>query len=169
MFFFGLGVSAVIGVSVTFLTQAQPLEKIKGLVWGTIPDAIYFYKGSAGAEKESEWADANSFQCSEDRFDEKTGLPYVVISRSLADVLEAKEGELVYISDPRWWLGGLRSGHGMVSGINENLEGSQIELSPYLSEVITRPSRAQVRVKKLYGVWFSNLQPPAQALTKTPH
>ncbi len=149
--FFGLGVSALIGVLVTYMSQPKPLDTIRGLVWGTIPDAIKHYKGSAGLEQESEWAQATA-SCGEvEVIDKDTDLPLLTVSRELADELQAAKGDLLYVSDPRWWLGGLRSGHGLLTQVDEELEGNIVVLSPHLDEIITRPSQKDVRVKKFYG------------------
>ena len=48
--FYGLSVSAVIGIVVTLFTKPESSDRQKGLVWGTVKDAILHYKGSAGAE-----------------------------------------------------------------------------------------------------------------------
>ena len=49
---YGICVSAAIGVIVSWLTEPEPFEKQRGLVWGTIADALHRYKGSPGRERE---------------------------------------------------------------------------------------------------------------------
>lgn len=51
--FYGISVSAAIGIGVTFLSTPEPESRQKGLVWGTIKDAIIQYKGSPGEENAS--------------------------------------------------------------------------------------------------------------------
>ena len=50
---FGLLVSGGIGVVVTLFTKPEPFSKQRGLVWGTIADAIRHYKGTSTSGTES--------------------------------------------------------------------------------------------------------------------
>ena len=150
--FFGLAVCSVIGLVSGFATKGRPLAEIRGLVWGTVGDAIRkFYGGRSGQETESVWATANLVQDGEDAFHETLSLPHVQISASLAKQIEAQAGDIVYVSDARWWLGGLKSGHVVVSGVNET-EGHHIHLGPNTRSRIIAPGRegTPLKVKRLY-------------------
>ena len=48
---YGLAVSGGIGVFVSLCTRPEPFERCRGLVWGTVADALRRYKGSAGSER----------------------------------------------------------------------------------------------------------------------
>ena len=48
--FFGMSVCTVIGLITGYLFPNQQQDSIKGLVWGTVKDAIRNYKGSDGSE-----------------------------------------------------------------------------------------------------------------------
>jgi SSS family solute:Na+ symporter len=148
---FGLGVSVVIGIVVTYLTTTPSLDKIKGLVWGTIPDAIAHYKGSAGQESESDWIQGGIQQESEDEF-HSTGLTLVQLSPSMASQLSLKEGDFLYISDTRRWLGGLRSGHGIVSSVTLDTKEAIVQAGPSLYEAIVAEGREKepIRLRRLY-------------------
>ncbi len=150
--FFGLGVSFTIGILVTFMTQARPLDAIRGLVWGTIPDAIVSYKGSSGSEAESDWSETEVQSLEEDGYDSKTGFGTLTLSRSLANSLGADIGELVYVSDARWWLGGLRSGHGLVTNIEEK-DATTVSVGPslYATLQVRKDKPGRFRIKKMYG------------------
>ena len=109
--FYGLSVSAVIGIVVTLFTKPESSDRQKGLVWGTVKDAILHYKGSAGAEAAVRKTLAYSQVI--DRYLGTAGtgdLALVDISTSLARELEAGPGDLLYISDRRWWCRLLNSG-----------------------------------------------------------
>ncbi len=150
--FFGLGVSAAIGIIVTFLTRPRPLDEIKGLVWGTVNDAIKSYKGSEGKEVESAWVEATALAIDEDNFDENIGFYRASISDKLAQALEAERGSLLYLSDPRWWFGGLRSIHILVDEIYD-ADSPEIKISPSIQQALT-PSpkdKMTIRIKKMYG------------------
>ena len=79
-------------------------------------------------------------------------LAVVRISRGLAEVLEAEPGDLVYVSDRRRWLGGLRSTHAWVADELLNYDHPVIELGPETWPlVVVRGREAQeVRVERLY-------------------
>ena len=148
---FGLLACAVIGVSVTFVTKPRSLDAVKGLVWGTVSDAIAWYKGSAGIEDESAWASATAVSgTSEDRQGRGNLLP-VRLAPDLAEALGAAEGALVYVSDPRAWLGGLRSAHAHVVGVSDELPAGGVELGPTLLEQLGMGGTgASLRIKRMY-------------------
>jgi len=150
--FFGLLVCSVIGVTVTLVSRARPLHEVRGLVWGTVADAIEHYKGAPGQEQEGVWAEAGADALDTDLFQGEANLPVVHISESLARNLgDARPGDLVYISDRRAWLGGLRSGHGIVGQV---IPGNvpTIWLGPSAQTVIVAKGRQDqaLRVRKLY-------------------
>ena len=147
--FYGIVVCSVIGVVATFLTKPRPVEDLKGLVWGTVSDAIAWYKGSPGEETESPWADARATAGDDDRRVGRGLLPVVTISRELATALTAGPGDLVYISDARAWLGGLKASHAVVEEIREDLGPEGIVIGPTLVRVLGGTERA-LRVKRLY-------------------
>ena len=78
-------------------------------------------------------------------------LPGVRISQSLADELQAAPGALLYVSDARAWLGGLRSGHATVEAVDSSMEGMRIALGEAMHGRLSegREDR-RLRVKRLY-------------------
>ena len=149
---FGLAVSAAIGVAVTFATKPRKLEDVRGLVWGTIADAIHRFKGSPGTETESEWVLAGARRADENWAPTSTGRVAARITRSLAESLGGAEpGDLLYLSDRRWWLGGLRSVHVAVSEVLED-GAPTVEVGPTAWEALVAGGRdgQAVRVVKLY-------------------
>jgi len=149
---FGLSVSSVIGVTVTLLTRPEPAEKQRGLVWGTVTDAIRRYKGSAGKEGESRKALARPRRVAEEAEPRGEGqLAPIRISTALAGKLSAATGDLIYVSDRRWWLGGLRSAHAIVDGIDDDAE-AWIEMGPHTHATVVSRRRLgeAVVVERLY-------------------
>jgi len=149
---FGLSVSAVIGVVVTWLTRPEPVEKQRGLVWGTVADAIKRYKGSEGREGESRKALARPRVAAEEADPRGEGqLPPVRISSALAEALAATTGDLVYVSDRRGWLGGLRSAHAVVDGVDDGAD-AWIEMGPLTHATVVSPRRRDeaLVVERLY-------------------
>ena len=151
--FFGLVVCSTIGVVVTLLTRPETAERQKGLVWGTVADAIKRYKGSAGSEHEVVEAMAKVERLEEEpELCGEASLAGVTISRALADDLGAACGDLVYVSDTRKWLGGLRSSHAVVIAVSEGEGEPMIRLGAETYETVVVSKRAEkaVLVRRLY-------------------
>ncbi|MEM7352062.1 MAG: sodium/solute symporter, partial [Acidobacteriota bacterium] len=128
--FFGLVVSLGIGVVTTLLTKPEPAEKQRGLVWGTIAEAIEQYKGSPGREGDSRAALALPRAVETEAPRRGDGqLPVVGLSPPVLQALETRPGDLIYLADRRWWLGGLRSAHAVV-GEPVTEDEAVVELGP---------------------------------------
>lgn len=148
---FGLFACSVIGVSVTFFTKPRPLDAVRGLVWGTVADAIAWYKGSAGVEDESAWSAATAVPTEDEERHGRGQLLPVRIAADLAERLDAPEGALVYISDARAWLGGLRSAHAQVVGVDPDLPPGAVAIGPSLREVLGfDDATPKLRIKRMY-------------------
>ena len=149
---YGLSVSAFIGIAVTYMTRPEPFEKLKGLVWGTQKDAIRHYKGKEGTESESAWAKVKVQRAAAEIAVEGFHNPGARISAALAEELEATQGDLLYVTDGRGWLGGLRSGHVTIAELATDLDKHQVELSPssYQDIVARGRDEAAFKVKRLY-------------------
>ncbi len=129
---YGLAVSTVIGVVVTFLTKPKAEEEIAGLVYDSIPDpdAAYRVRRSAAISRPIE----------ADDFDEETGQTQVRLTETLRAALEVSPGDTVLISDRRWWYGGLRSRHGVVSTDAATGNDSAVELGPDFRSMVASRS-----------------------------
>jgi len=149
--FYGLAVCSVIGVVVTMLTRPEPEERQRGLVWGTIADALRSFKGTAGNEGPSGSVLAAPAPSARAEGTSEAGWPLVRVSRPLATALGAVAGDLLHISDRRRWLGGLRSSHGMVEEILD-ADDARVELGPKVFEDVVGRGRGGelVRVERLY-------------------
>ncbi|MBJ95545.1 MAG: sodium:proline symporter [Rickettsiales bacterium] len=150
--FFGLVVCALIGVVATLTSQARPLNEIRGLVWGTISDAIANYKGSPGAEQSGPWVAASGQPWQQDEVRGEALLAVVAISSTLAEQLgAAREGDLLYVSDARVWLGGLRSAHAVVGTIfKDDSPVIRMGSGPYKVVIASGREDALLRIRKLY-------------------
>ncbi len=146
--FYGLSVSAVIAVAVTLLTQPESMEKIRGLVWGTMRDAIEHYKGAPGTEDAPRTARAlPELATTLTEVRGERALTVVTLSRGLADALQCAENDLLHVSDNRWWLGGLQSTHAVVGTIDSSLPGDRILLGPDAHAEIVGPERTTLPVR----------------------
>jgi SSS family solute:Na+ symporter len=147
--FYGLVVCTAIGLTVNAFTKGRDPEELKGLVWGTVGDAIRHFKGKEGTETESDWVLTSVGALDADAYDAHTQLSQATITSALADAIQAEEGDLVYVTDPRAWLGGLRSGHVRIDSIEDSGE-LRIVLGPGLRERIGPAVDRAVKVKRLY-------------------
>ena len=148
---FGLASCTAIGVGVTLITKARSLESVRGLVWGTVSDALAGFKGAPGVEDESAWANATAVVGGDELRVGAGDLLPVRIAPDLAAALEAPAGALVYVSDPRAWLGGLKSAHARVSAVSDALPPGGVELGPSLLEQLgVDAAGASLRIKRMY-------------------
>ncbi len=126
---YGLVVAAVTGIAVSFWTKPKPADQIVGLTCSSIDEARKFFKGSEPSFERGKKAKAR-LEISADGtcgpMDDPVtfeGAPaqmpaatYAVVRLHADEMhrLRANEGDLIYIADGRWWLGGLRSIHARV-------------------------------------------------------
>ncbi|MFQ5747929.1 MAG: sodium:solute symporter [Planctomycetota bacterium] len=102
---YNLAACFAVGVTVTLLTRPGNPEKIAGLTLGSLDTARRRFKGGEpndrpGGRVRLAW-----------RLDPELAEGAVVVDAAAREALAADPGDLVYLSDPRWWLGGLRSTH----------------------------------------------------------
>lgn len=98
---FGLLASGVIGIVVSLLTKPLAAEQTNGLVINYLHAAKVFFKGGEPNENST----GNKLKTELRVTNEKNAS----ISRKMMEKLAVNEGDLIYICDNRWWLGGLRS------------------------------------------------------------
>ena len=125
---YGVIVSAGIGVIVTFFTKPKPDSEIAGLVCSSLEQARKFFKGKEPNFKQGEKVrgqliisedgtaenvEVEAFAGAPDNMP-KASYAVVRLSQAMMEKMQADEGDLIYIGDARWWLGGLRSLHARV-------------------------------------------------------
>jgi SSS family solute:Na+ symporter len=103
--------SLLIGVIVSFLTKAKSTEKMQGLVAGTLDSAKEGFKGGPINETEGKKATVDIVQS--DMVEE------LAIHLDVARQISAGVGDLVHLSDARFWLGGLRSTQTKISSLHD--------------------------------------------------
>lgn len=130
---FGLAVSAAIGVVVTLCTKPESAERQRGLVWGTFGDALARLR----AVKPSRTRVQPSYQ---DEDHAGADDPLVTLSANVAQRLGVAPGDRVFISDTRWWLGGLYAGHAVVGAVKG---AADIRLGPALADAIVARGRRE--------------------------
>lgn len=151
--FFGISVSLAIALIVTWFTRPETEERQRGLVWGTIADALRHYKGSPGTEATYPACSAAVRKLEvEPPLVGDGRLPAVTVSKGLAAAAEAAVGDLLYVSDRRWWLGGLRSSQAIVAAVDEAVDEPVVWLGPDTFAAVVTRSRTNrpVLARKLY-------------------
>jgi SSS family solute:Na+ symporter len=147
---YGMVVCFSLGIGVSIFTKPRSLESVRGLVWGTVGDAIKNYKGSKGAEVIGPFVDT---QLAAEQMVREPGAHFAParISSALAALLGVSEGDLLYVSDRRAWLGGLRATHAKVVSV---FDGSEplIRLCKEATPVVAAgdPTGRVFRVQALY-------------------
>lgn len=149
---FGVVVCTVLSVVVTLFTKPTSASEQSGLVWGTVKDALRRYKGSEGTEDQMTRARGRARKLDEELpLSGEAQLPGVNLSSALAKALGAKEGDLVYVADGRWFDGGLHSIHAIVASVTDG-EEPLVEMGPDAWEhvVVARRANEPVVIERLY-------------------
>jgi len=151
--FFGLGVCFVVAIVANQFTKPPSMDKIKGLVWGTVSDAIEHYKGSKGTESEGEWCSGHIRAGGDETFGGGDGTtPIVTLSNTLAKQLGVVTGDLLYVTDSRSWLGGLRASHAVVGSLEDSSESYLVAGESFVSRVVAQGREgAMFSVRSLLG------------------
>jgi SSS family solute:Na+ symporter len=104
---FGMVITAVIGVTVTYFTAPADKAHSEGLTADTLDVAMQNYKGGTKPNHAvGEKVEGLGVKIDESIPKGKVGLGAETMKR-----LKANDEDLLYITDSRWWLGGLRSDH----------------------------------------------------------
>ncbi len=103
---FGMVVTALVGIVVTLRTRPPEDEKIAGLTIDTLDEGMRKYKGGEPNHELGIKVRAVRYV-----IDDSIPDKYAALSPSVMEKLKAREGDIVYMEDSRWYLGGLRSDH----------------------------------------------------------
>lgn len=149
---YGFIVCGLLGILISYLTVPRPLGDLTGLVWGTLKKAQTEFKGSpANTERGKPVTLTAGFRkkVTEHDFDEKTGRYGVKLPPEALETLSAETGDLVFITDKRWYLGGLRSVHATV--LSGRAKGDHLELPAEAAESLglDPTEKRPVKVEKL--------------------
>lgn len=164
--FYGATLCAVIGIAVTLFTRPEPFDKQRGLVWGTISDALHHYLGSPGREAPVVHLLAlpRRIEVELPRFG-TADLPGVRISAAAARQLGAAAGDLLYVTDARWWTGGLHSAHVVVAAVSEDGDRATVEMDGIVhGRVVGERLDRPVRLERLYATESPGQLPDGSAL-----
>jgi len=99
---YGLIVCTAVSICATVLSKEKKLSNIPGLVVDTIHEGKVLFKGG----EPDDFDEGKIVHCYIAETSEGVSL-----STKMMEYLQAKPGDILYIADERWWLGGLRSIH----------------------------------------------------------
>lgn len=102
---FGVLVTAVIGVVATLVTAPQEESKRRGLTVFSLDEAMAFFKQARPNLRRGKERKVAGLTLG---VDESAG-DQVRVPGAIMETLAIEPGDMIYISDARWWLGGLRS------------------------------------------------------------
>jgi hypothetical protein len=139
--FYGLVVSGLIGALVTSFTRPAPMDQIRGYVIGTIREAMERFKGGGISEERGEKVRGRL------EADEQVADGTVGVARADLSAMKAAEGDLLYVADGRWWLGGLRSLH-VTAAASHDRKGAILMSPRDIEKGSLLPSR-DVRMEKI--------------------
>ncbi len=120
---FGMLVTALIGFVITMITRRKDHKNINGLTVDSLDEAMKTYKGGRPNHRPGQRVKKLSITMNDSVPDN-----WIQLSRKIMEQMALDEGDIVYMSDSRWWLGGLRSHHVKAKREN-NLPDSEIALS----------------------------------------
>ena len=128
---FGMLFTGGVGIAVTFIQHIffpesvkANLEKSNGLTIDTLDQAMINYKGGTKPNHEI----GKKVLSLTVTIDESLDYNVVALSGDNLGTLKANDQDMIYISDERWYLGGLRSNHVKVVA-NKGLNNDVIKMS----------------------------------------
>ena len=101
---YNIAVCALVGVTVSLMTKPKKPEDIKGLSIFDVANAREYFKGSKPNDRDGDKVLVH-YRTVEDQED------VIRFSRNDMEKMAADPGDLVYITDNRKWMGGLKSIH----------------------------------------------------------
>ena len=117
-------------------------ESIDGMTIDSLDTALFTFKGGRPRfENAGESVDLGVSLKKQEEHD------WVKLPQSTLDTLSLKKGDLLYITDKRWWFGGLLSVHAKVGGVSER---ESLEMSEELYAQGSFPENSTLKVEKVF-------------------
>ncbi|MDE0936642.1 MAG: hypothetical protein OSA89_12055 [Mariniblastus sp.] len=136
--FYGLIVCFTIGIGITIFAPGKASDT-EGLVLSSIAQAAFRYKGGKPNDKAPYASVAGTYEKIDSAHEQ------IKIPAAMMQELQAEPGDLMYVSDSRWWLGGFRS----LRMEAELGESQKIEISSAAVEAGNLLEGRPVRIEKI--------------------
>jgi SSS family solute:Na+ symporter len=144
--FYGIVMSGIIAVVVTYCTRPSKSDQaLLGLTIWTVRDAMWKFKGGE-ANTEPGGKVRAQLRVAESDATESDEIALSLHPDDL-ETLKARPGDLIYLADRRWWLGGLRAAHARVR--DDAGEKGVVVLSPAQIEANSLLVKHDVIIEKL--------------------
>jgi solute:Na+ symporter, SSS family len=149
---FGVLLSAAVAVAATFIwpNTAADEQRISGFWLGSLQTAKRLFKGSEPNDNDPGQDAILTLQAADELVKDDSGLiekVVVTVCAQDAAIMSARSGDLVYVTDPRWWLGGLHSLHATLR-VGPAPQGSIIIPLPAIQDAFLIPGH-KVRIEKI--------------------
>ncbi len=112
---YGILACSAAGIGASIVWPNKNPEKLRGLWIGAVHEAKRLFKGSEPNEAAPVTKVRLTLVEGLDSGHDLDATPDIVFSAADAVLLNANHGDMVYVADRRWWLGGLHSLHGRLS------------------------------------------------------
>lgn len=119
---YGFSLCTTIAVVVTLIWPERDEERISGLWVGSLQAAKRMFKGAEPNDLVMGEKVRLILEESGDDEGKEDETPKVLMGPDDAERMKAGDGDLVYVADKRWWLGGLRSLHAKL-GVSDAAKG----------------------------------------------
>ncbi|MEW5946761.1 MAG: sodium/solute symporter [bacterium] len=133
--FYGVTCSLGIGVIITLLKRQKDADVAAGLTIGSLRNLMRLFKGGEPNEKPGRVVRlkvAASGLVPPGGEDEGRGT--ALIPAHAMDAMNAAGGDIIYVCDPRWWYGGLKSLHALAAAPGADVPEGTVCLSPRAME-----------------------------------
>ncbi|RJP34965.1 MAG: sodium:solute symporter family protein [Candidatus Omnitrophota bacterium] len=137
---YGMVMSGVLGVIFTYLSHPPIKDKLLRYVWGSERVLMREFKG-VEPNTEQGIPVRLTIRVHSDLGENEVRLPF-----SAQYKMNAKNGDLVFLSHPGWFHGGLKSAHGQISGESQ----AEAEVSEALLQVMSVSEGEVVVVEKTF-------------------
>jgi hypothetical protein len=141
---FGMVVTGTVGVIVSFMTQPRKTAEIVGLTVDTLDEGMALYKG--GTPNHSLGEKARKLPVV---IDESIPERVICLSPDTMKTLSAEEGDIVYIADSRWYLGGLRADHVKAGPVHDRADSAVVMSSQTWQDAYLKDGRT-VTLEKIF-------------------
>lgn len=141
---FGMSLTAFVGFLVSLVTEPKPDEEIEGLTVWSLDKAMEIYKGGVPSHTRGINLKNLAFEINDSLEKGK-----VAMSASAMKDMAVGEGDLVFIEDNRWWMGGLRSVHTKAAAAHSGAD-DMIQVSKATFEDAMFLEDQKLRMEKIF-------------------
>lgn len=141
---FGMSLTAIIGLIVSLVTSPKSDKEIEGLTIWSMDKAMELYKGGKPSFERGIKLKALNW-----KIDNSLELDQITLNKTDARKMAVHNGDIIFIEDDRWWMGGLRSAHTKLAG-NHELEDGTVCMSQKTFDRAMFLTDQKIRAEKIF-------------------